>query len=81
MFPLLLLYDEAVNCRSSKNFSVEESSVGFSTLDNTHKVSDSAAESILLCLEEVLKKCHLGSVDQVFTVKTGVAYVSNSGVK
>lgn len=43
----------------------KDNSVASSTLGVEHKVSDSVAESVVLCLEEVLKKCQLGSVDQV----------------
>ena len=55
LFPLLLLLDGAVNCRSSQK--LEESVMV--------NVSDIAAEGVVQCLEELLKKCHLGSVDQV----------------
>lgn len=30
-----------------------------------HKMSDTVAEGVLQCLEELLKKCQLGSLDQV----------------
>lgn len=65
MFPLLLLFDASVNCRSSTKTDSNDSSLASSTLGMEHKVSDSVAESVVLCLEEVLKKCQLGSVDQV----------------
>lgn len=29
------------------------------------EISDSVAEGVLTCLEELLKKCHLGSANQV----------------
>lgn len=29
------------------------------------EISDSVVEGVLICLEELLKKCHLGSVNQV----------------
>ncbi|KAL6998914.1 hypothetical protein U1Q18_000081 [Sarracenia purpurea var. burkii] len=39
-----------------------------------HKVSDIAAEGVLQCLEELLKKCHLGSVDQMIVVLKKLTY-------
>ncbi|URE35126.1 TELO2 interacting protein 1 [Musa troglodytarum] len=33
-----------------------------------HAISDSAAEGMLMCLEELLKKCHLGSVNRMVVV-------------
>lgn len=57
MFPLLLLLDAAVQCRSSGAKS--EAPMG------GLEISDSVAEGVLLCIEELLKKCHLGSVNQV----------------
>ncbi|KAI3466318.1 hypothetical protein Pfo_022981 [Paulownia fortunei] len=68
LFPLLLLFDAAVNCRSSVKFDSKDNSLEFNTLEMAQKVSDSVAESVVLCLEEVLKKCHLGSVDQVVVI-------------
>lgn len=43
----------------------KDDSLASRTLGMEHKVSDSVAEGVVLCLEEVLKKCPLGSVDQV----------------
>lgn len=55
LFPLMLLLDAAVDCRSgSKGGRVVAG-----------KVSDRVAEEALLCLEELLNKCFLISVDQV----------------
>lgn len=65
LFPLLLLFDASVNCRSSMKTGSKDDSLASSTLGMEHKVSDSVAEGVVLCLEEVLKKCPLGSVDQV----------------
>lgn len=53
MLPLLLLLDAAVDNRSSAKESV------------MNKVGDRVAEDVLKCLEELLGKCQLGSVDQV----------------
>lgn len=33
------------------------------------EVSDGIAEGVLMCIEALLKKCHLGSVNQVLVVK------------
>ncbi|XP_065863276.1 uncharacterized protein [Euphorbia lathyris] len=60
LFPLLLLLDTAVDSRSSKNGNTKEN-VSISP----HKVSDKVAEAILKCLEELLKKCHLQSAEQM----------------
>lgn len=67
LFPLLLLFDASVNCRSSMKTGSKDDSLASSTLGMEHKVSDSVAEGVVLCLEEVLKKCPLGSVDQVLS--------------
>nr|XP_043628048.1 TELO2-interacting protein 1 homolog [Erigeron canadensis] len=55
LFPLLLLLEEAVECRSSKN-KLDE---------NSRKISDAVAEHVINCLEELLVKCRIGSVDQM----------------
>lgn len=65
LFPLLLLFDASVECRSSMKIDSKDDSLVSSTLRVEHKVSDSVAEGVVLCLEEVLKKCQLGSIDQV----------------
>ncbi|KAJ0989927.1 hypothetical protein J5N97_008283 [Dioscorea zingiberensis] len=61
LLPLLLLLDVAVKCRSEKKVDLG-ASLGALV------VSDFVAENMLLCLEEILKKCHLGSVDQMVVV-------------
>lgn len=55
LFPLLLLLDAATECRSKAKEGRKMSS----------KVSDKVAESVVMCLEQLLSKCYLGSVDQV----------------
>ncbi|KAF9617967.1 hypothetical protein IFM89_039260 [Coptis chinensis] len=65
MFPLLLLLDAAVGCRSLERISSD---------GKLNTVSDSVAEGVLLCLEEVLKKCHLGSVDQMVVILKKLTY-------
>ncbi|KAG0462237.1 hypothetical protein HPP92_020713 [Vanilla planifolia] len=65
LFPLLLLLDAAVQGRSGKK---GDSSVGFGASESPWSgkvVSDSVAERALRCIEELLIKCHLGSVNQV----------------
>nr|GLL38243.1 uncharacterized protein LOC109178092 isoform X2 [Ipomoea trifida] len=65
LFPLLLLLDAAVDCRSTP----KEDSRGRSIISNFPetplKVGDILGEGVLNCLEELLKKCHLASVDQL----------------
>lgn len=65
LFPLLLLLDAAVNCRSPQKANSENKLLWFHALETPHNVSDAVAEATILCLEELLKKCCLGSVDQV----------------
>lgn len=55
-----------MDCRASpKNDPVGHSEVSGVTQLLPHKVSDLVAEGVLDCLEELLSKCALGSVDQV----------------
>ncbi|KAG8487262.1 hypothetical protein CXB51_020577 [Gossypium anomalum] len=67
LFPLLLLLDAAVDCRSSQN--KNESS-------NYKRVSDKVAEGVVECLEELLKKCHLSSVEQMVVVLKKLTYAA-----
>ncbi|CAN6853350.1 unnamed protein product [Brassica oleracea] len=57
LFPLLLLLDAAVACRSQGGGVVVP-----------YRVSDKVAEGVVSCLEELLKKCHVGSVDQMVVI-------------
>lgn len=59
MFPLLLLLDASVRCRSGDKGGDLGGAAGL-------EIADSVAEGVLMCLEELLKKCHLGSVNQVY---------------
>ncbi|KAK9937473.1 hypothetical protein M0R45_014259 [Rubus argutus] len=70
LFPLLLLLDASVDCRSPKKLGSEEKVESA----NIPKVSDSVAEGVLQCLEELLKKCLLGSVDQMVVVLKKLTY-------
>lgn len=65
LFPLLLLFDAAVVDRSQQKVDSGENIMMSVSHDLLHRVSDSVAEGVLQCLEELLKKCHLGSVEQV----------------
>ncbi|XP_069148470.1 uncharacterized protein [Solanum lycopersicum] len=58
LFPLLLLLDAAIDSKSSPNVGSNERYMRPNTL------SDIVMEGALHCLEELLKKCCLGSVDQ-----------------
>ncbi|KAL8477911.1 hypothetical protein ACS0TY_029990 [Phlomoides rotata] len=46
----------------------KDNSLVFIPLETEQKVSESVAEGVVLCLEEVMKKCHLGSVDQMAVI-------------
>ncbi|KAM7526892.1 hypothetical protein LguiA_016794 [Lonicera macranthoides] len=74
LFPLLLLLDAAVNCRSQSKVDLEDRPVMSNALKTPHKVSDAVAEGTLQCLEELLSKCHLGSVDQMVVVLKKLTY-------
>lgn len=69
LFPLLLLLDASVDSRSSKSVDSEEKFEIFNSSKSPHRVNDIVAEGVLQCLEELLRKCHLGSVEQVSSVK------------
>ncbi|XP_021765318.1 uncharacterized protein LOC110729837 isoform X2 [Chenopodium quinoa] len=67
LFPLLLLMDAAVDCRSvQKRNCDEKSEILFA--HQTLKVSDAVSEGVLQCLEELFTKCRLGSVNQMTVV-------------
>ena len=65
LFPLLLLLDAAVVDRSQQKVDSGENNMMSVSHELPHRVSDSVAEGVLQCLEELLKKCRLGSVEQV----------------
>ncbi|KAM6570546.1 hypothetical protein CsatB_018531 [Cannabis sativa] len=67
LFPLLLLLDAAVACRSLEKVDSGRLET-FYDPKVPHKVSDSVAEGVIQCLEELLIKCHLGSVEQMVVV-------------
>ncbi|XVF60850.1 hypothetical protein PTKIN_Ptkin08bG0081000 [Pterospermum kingtungense] len=68
LFPLLLLLDASIDCRSSES----ESGNNYSKV----RVSDKVAEGVVECLEELLKKCHLGSVDQMVVILKKLTYAA-----
>ncbi|KAJ3681678.1 hypothetical protein LUZ60_014251 [Juncus effusus] len=61
LFPLLMLLDASVQCRKGKTVNSVES------LSNL-EVSDSVSEGVLKCLETLLSKCPLSSVNQMIMV-------------
>ncbi|KAI5317412.1 hypothetical protein L3X38_037119 [Prunus dulcis] len=74
LFPLLVLLDATVDCRTSNTLGSEEKVVSANVLKMPQKVSDSVAEGVLQCLEELIKKCLLGSVDQMVVVLKKLIY-------
>nr|XP_023923287.1 TELO2-interacting protein 1 homolog isoform X2 [Quercus suber] len=73
LFPLLLLLDAAVDCRSQQKDDTKENFMP-DVQKMPQKVSDNVAEGVLQCLEELLKKCHLRSVDQMVVVLKKLTY-------
>ncbi|KAL8136555.1 hypothetical protein V2J09_002556 [Rumex salicifolius] len=65
LFPLLLLFDAAVGCRSSIKANSKEKFAVSNDPNLPYTISDSVAESVLKCLGELLKQCPLNSVDQM----------------
>ncbi|KAG1362012.1 putative TELO2-interacting protein [Cocos nucifera] len=68
LFPLLLLLDAAVECRKEQKADSYESLGNGGAPLRGLEISDSVAEGVLTCIEELLKKCHLGSVNQMVVV-------------
>lgn len=74
LFPLVLLLDAAIQCRSTQKFDSQEN-YNVSDIPKTpFKVSDSVAEGIVHCLEELLKKCCLNSVNQMVVILKKLTY-------
>ena len=65
LFPLLLLLDAAIQCRSTQKVDSQENYNMPGVLKTPVNVSDGVAEGVVNCLEELLRKCRLNSVDQV----------------
>ncbi|XP_057445724.1 uncharacterized protein LOC130737884 [Lotus japonicus] len=70
LFPLLLLLDAAIQCRSSQKVDSQEMYVP----KTPFQVSDGIAEGVVHCLEELLSKCHLNSVDQMVVLLKKLTY-------
>ncbi|XP_010537793.1 PREDICTED: TELO2-interacting protein 1 homolog [Tarenaya hassleriana] len=68
LFPLLLLLDAAVACRSQDKKQPKEKLEVYDVLRTPYKVSDKVAEGVICCLEELLKKCCIRSVDQMVVI-------------
>ncbi|KAI4297078.1 hypothetical protein L6164_036986 [Bauhinia variegata] len=73
LFPLLLLLDAAVECRSAKKADSEKLPA-FDVPRTPFEVSDSVAEGVVNCLQELLRKCPLKSVDQMVLLLKKLTY-------
>uniref|UniRef100_B9HGV4 ARM repeat superfamily protein n=1 Tax=Populus trichocarpa TaxID=3694 RepID=B9HGV4_POPTR len=62
LFPLLLLLDAAVDSRKQN--------------PKPHKISDRVAEGVVQCLEELLNKCYLVSIDQMVVLMKKLTYAA-----
>ncbi|URE24386.1 TELO2 interacting protein 1 [Musa troglodytarum] len=74
LFRFLLLLDAAVQCREEKKAGSDGGFGNGGAPLGGHAISDSAAEGMLMCLEELLKKCHLGSVNQMVVVLKKITF-------
>ncbi|XP_028787587.1 uncharacterized protein LOC114743543 [Neltuma alba] len=74
LFPLLLLLDAAIECRSTPKVGSKENFTTSDVPKPPNPVSDTVAEGVVCCLEELLKKCHLKSVDQMVVVLKKLTY-------
>ncbi|CAL5207919.1 unnamed protein product [Lathyrus oleraceus] len=74
LFPLVLLLDAAIQCRSTQKFDSQERYTVSDIPKTPFKVSDSVAEGIVHCLEELLKKCCLSSVNQMVVILKKLTY-------
>ncbi|KAK6934720.1 hypothetical protein RJ641_034875 [Dillenia turbinata] len=80
LLPLLLLFDMAVDCRSRKKMNCEEKAALLNAPAVPPKLSDSVAEGVDLCLEELLKKCRyslLQSADEPEDIALHFFHVSS----
>ncbi|CAM8940472.1 unnamed protein product [Rhodiola kirilowii] len=59
---------------SAEGFGSEEKAKSSIKQQTPHKIKDSAAEIVVQCLEELLNKCHLGSVNQVVVLMKKLTY-------
>ncbi|KAK7310173.1 hypothetical protein RJT34_07504 [Clitoria ternatea] len=74
LFPLLLLLDAAIQCRSMQNIDSQEVYTKSDIPSMPVKVSDGVAEGVVNCLEELLMKCHLNSADQMVVLLKKLTY-------
>ncbi|XP_027913548.1 TELO2-interacting protein 1 homolog isoform X4 [Vigna unguiculata] len=74
LFPLLLLLDAAVQCRSTQKINSQENYNMPGVLKTPVEVSDGVAEGVVKCLEELLRKCRLNSVDQMVVLLKKLTY-------
>ncbi|KAK4261906.1 hypothetical protein QN277_004842 [Acacia crassicarpa] len=74
LFPLLLLLDAAIECRSMPKVDSKEKFTMSNVPKPPNQVSDSVAEGLVNCLEELLKKCHLKSMDQMVVLLKKLTY-------
>ncbi|WJX17050.1 hypothetical protein P8452_07005 [Trifolium repens] len=74
LFPLVLFLDAAIQCRSTQKFDSQEKYIVSDIPKTPIKVSDSVAEGVVNCLEELLKKCRLNSVNQMVVILKKLTY-------
>ncbi|KAK7407807.1 hypothetical protein VNO78_09907 [Psophocarpus tetragonolobus] len=74
MFPLLLLLDAAIQCRSTQKVDSQENYNMPGVLKTHIEVSDGVAEGVVNCLEQLLRKCRLNSVDQMVVLLKKLTY-------
>ncbi|KAF7808337.1 TELO2-interacting protein 1 like [Senna tora] len=74
LFPLLLLLDAAIECRSMPKVDFKEKFMMSDVPKLLNQVSDNVAEGVVSCLEELLRKCHLKSVDQMVVLLKKLTY-------
>ncbi|ESW25029.1 hypothetical protein PHAVU_003G002100 [Phaseolus vulgaris] len=74
LFPLLLLLDAAIQCRSTQKIDSQENYDMPGVLKTPVEVSDGVAEGVVKCLEELLRKCRLNSVDQMVVLLKKLTY-------
>ncbi|KAK4794723.1 hypothetical protein SAY86_012717 [Trapa natans] len=65
LFPLVLLLDTAIACRSPSKIDSDDRNIESIGPATPYKVSDVVAEGVLSCLEELLKKCSLVMLNQM----------------
>ncbi|XP_073223628.1 uncharacterized protein [Cicer arietinum] len=74
LFPLVMLLDAAIQCRSTQKVDSQEKYAVSDIPKTPFKVSDNIAEGVVNCLEELLKKCRLNSVNQLVVILKKLTY-------